>query len=219
MKIFFSGHEFILHPSGAALWKGRNITLVADLHLEKGSHFAMRGFFLPPYDTHRTLVKLLALCRAEHIKQLIILGDCFHDPKAYGRMRKDDRLLFDKLRAYDPAWIQGNHDGDFVPPGFPSYDALELDGIILRHHADPGTLSPEISGHYHPKAPINHKGSMMSLPCFIEDGRKLILPAFGAYTGGLDIRDAAIRSLFPDGYRAYALGSDKVYRLQKDKPG
>ncbi len=213
MKISFGGHEFILHPSGALLWPDRNIILVADLHLEKGSHFAARGFFLPPYDTHRTLTKLLALCRNSDLRQVIILGDCFHDPKGYARLKPQDRALFDDLLHYDPIWIKGNHDGDFVPPGFPAYDVLELEGIFLRHEAD-SECAPEISGHYHPKAPINHKGSLLSLPCFVEDGRKLILPAFGAYTGGLNCEDAVLKKIFPQGCKTYALGSEKVYRLQ-----
>lgn len=213
MKISFGGHDFILHPSGAMLWPDRHIAMVADLHLEKGSHFAARGFFLPPYDTHRTLIRLLGLCRGENIRQLIILGDCFHDPKGHARLRAQDRDLFNGLLEFDPVWIRGNHDGDFVPPGFPAYDVLELGGIFMRHEALPG-CAPEISGHYHPKTSINHKGSMLTRPCFIEDGCKFILPAFGSYTGGLNAQDAALRSLFPDGCKTYALGSEKVYRLQ-----
>ena len=212
MRIVFSGQDMVLHPSGVVLWPERRRAIVADLHLEKGSHFAGRGYFIPPYDTHETLTRLHRVCREEHIQQLVLLGDCFHDSGGFDRMTPDDRILFDSLRAYAPVWIRGNHDRDFVPDGFPVFDVFKDAGISLRHEAEAGNF-PEISGHFHPKAEIIHKGVRLLRSCFIEDGRKMILPAFGAYTGGLDVRSAAIARHFPEGYRLYIPGEKKVYRI------
>lgn len=212
MKIYLAGHELILHHSGIVLWPALRCAIVADLHLEKGSHFARRGYFIPPYDTHETLLRLHQVCREEKIGELVILGDCFHDRNGFSRMSPGDRALFHDLAAYGPVWVRGNHDGDFVPDGFPAYDVFERSGVFFRHEAETGVF-PEISGHFHPKAEISHKGAQMRRSCFIEDGRKMILPAFGAYTGGLDVRDPVISHHFPAGYRLYVPGESRVYRL------
>lgn len=212
--IVFAGHMLSLHPSGALFWPARRMLIAADLHLEKGSHYAARGYFLPPYDTHKTLLRLLDVIREMQAENLLILGDCFHDPAGYERLSAKDRDLFGKLGALKPLWIRGNHDGDFVPPGFASHDAYEMDGLVFRHEAAPGAEG-EISGHFHPKALIAHRGERIARPCFIEDGKRLILPAFGTYTGGLFIDDPAIASLFGDDVRLYLLGRHKIFALHK----
>ena len=213
MRISFGQHDFILHPSGALFWPERSLLIASDLHLEKGSHFAKRGFFLPPYDSHAILEKLHKTIKELSPQKILLLGDCFHDGKGHARLPSKERGLFGGLAAYNPIWINGNHDGDFVPDGFFSHDAYTLEGITFRHEAVKNAEF-EISGHFHPKARVIHKGAIIDRPCFIEDGKKIILPAFGAYTGGLSMTDSSIASLLQRSIRVYALGENKIYALQ-----
>ena len=217
MNVTIAGQTLHLHPSGVALWRDHQIAVVSDLHLEKGSHFARRGFFIPPYDSHDTLKRLLEMCQAEQIKQLILLGDCFHDPKGYARLDAQARKLFETLRTFDPVWIKGNHDRDFVPPGFTPYHSYTLDGLTFVHEAEIGRDTHEggeVSGHFHPKAAIVHKGARIDRPCFVEDGSRLIMPAFGSYTGGLYIDQPPICHLFNDNVHFHLLGETKIYSFK-----
>lgn len=210
MRVLISGRALRLHPAGIAILDDSRTAVVSDLHLEKGSHFAQRGFFLPPYDTAETLLRLLDTLAAEDISRLIILGDCFHDPKGYQRLDEKSRAIFTSLLSFSPIWIKGNHDGDFVPPGFDAYDELELEGLLFRHERQPHAAG-EVSGHYHPKGDLVHKGARIMRPCFVEDGEGLILPAFGAYTGGLAVSSPVIRNLFRGPFRIHLLGREKLY--------
>lgn len=210
MKINFCGHKIILHHSGMAFWPTHKTAIVSDLHLEKGSHFAARGFFLPPYDSQDTLSRLLDLCRTQNIERLIILGDSFHDSKAYDRMSQAAKELLQQLLAFQPVWIMGNHDADFIPPNFIAFNTFELDGIFFRHQALVGATQ-EISGHFHPKIVLNN--GRLQRDCFITDGHKLIMPAFGSYTGGLSVQSPEIKSLFHNRCDIYALGEERVYHL------
>lgn len=214
MKINFGNQEFILHASGTLLWPAQNMLVVSDLHLEKGSHFARRGYFLPPYDSHETLERLLDVCKATELKKILILGDCFHDAHGYHRLGIKEIELFDKIRKFDPIWIKGNHDGEYAPEGFIAYDEYTMKSIVFRHQASKNETGFEISGHYHPKVTLIHKGGKIDKDCFIEDGNRLILPAFGAYTGGLDISDNEIQSLFPNSFQTHILGTDKIVTLK-----
>lgn len=217
MKLSLCGETVVLHHSGAAFMPDRGLLLVADLHLEKGSHFARRGFLVPPYDSLDTLTRLLSVCRELNARQIALLGDCFHDPDSFHRMTSSARDLFDALRAYDPLFIRGNHDGCFVPAGFAAHDSYMVGRIVLRHEAAHDTMlgvdHGEISGHFHPKAAVLHKGTRVERPCFVEDGRRLILPSFGAYTGGLSVKHAAVRALFQTAPRLYLLGENRIYGL------
>ncbi len=206
MKIVINGEDIILHPSGIAIMARARLAIVSDLHLEKGSHFARRGFFLPPYDSDETLLRLIAVLGEENISRLLILGDCFHDDKGYHRLQPRARALFASLLSFNPIWIRGNHDGDFVPPGFTAHDEYAEGGVVFRHINN----GEDISGHYHPKAEIEHKGGYVMRPCFVEDGKRLILPAFGAYTGGLSLSSPVIRNLFPGAFRFHTTGR-KIY--------
>ena len=211
MKIGFGGHDFILDPSGALLWPEKRMLIVADLHLEKSSHFARRGYFLPPYDSHETLTRLMSVLMETDTERLLILGDCFHDRSGYDRLSPQDYQIFDELRDYNPIWIRGNHDGDFVPSGMESYDVYMDSGISFRH--EPSGTALEISGHLHPKATIHYKGSLISRPCFIRDTTKMIIPAFGSYTGGLDVLDKSISQFFPGPTGIHLLGENKIYAI------
>lgn len=217
MKIIFGAHELILHPSGTLLWPAQDLLVVSDLHLEKGSHFAQRGFFLPPYDSRETLERLLAVFKDTSARKLLILGDCFHDVQGYHRLGSEESALFNQLRQFSPIWINGNHDGDYVPAGFVAYEDYTVDGITFRHQAIMNDPALEISGHYHPKIILMHKGGKIDKDCFIEDGKKMILPAFGAYTGGLDVSAAEIQALFPNSFQAHILGASKVLTLKKSE--
>ena len=213
MRLSFGGHDFILHPAGALLWPARHMVVVADLHLEKSSHFARRGYFLPPYDSRDTLQRLIELAAETGSRQIMVLGDGFHDNKGHDRLTPAEKILFDRLAAYDLLWIRGNHDSDFAPFGRPALDVFTEGGLIFRHEARASEAGPEITGHFHPKIEIAHKGGFLSCRCFIEDGRKLILPAFGAYAGGLAVSENSIQSLFAGQKRCYALHGRKVYLL------
>lgn len=208
MKIHFGGHDLYLHPSGALYWPSEKLLVVSDLHLEKGSHFALKGLFLPPYDSHHTLLLLIEVMRQISPARLLLLGDAFHDAKGHARMGAKERGLFDTLRAFDPVWIRGNHDGDFVPDGFLGLEEYALRGLTFRHELSDGGMH-EISGHFHPKVEIGRSGR----PCFIENGHKMIMPAFGAYTGGLFITHQAITAHMGTNSRIYALGNQKVYAI------
>ncbi len=210
MNILFCGQELYLQPSGAVFWPQENLLIVADLHLEKGSSFARRGFFLPPYDSRATLNTLKNACVQTRCKRLLLLGDSFHDAGSYGRLSPEDRSALASLSELDPIWISGNHDSGFAPPGFIPMEEYAARGLTFRHIAVPGATN-EISGHYHPKLVL--KKPRLSSPCFMEDGNRLILPAFGAYTGGLSVSDPVIQALFQPSVRLYVLGAQAVFAV------
>ena len=184
----FAGETFIASPSGTLFWQTRRALLVADLHLEKASWFARLGQFLPPYDSHATLTALAAEVDRTGVSRLYCLGDSFHDRFGCDRLPAAARELLTSLTArFDWQWIVGNHD-----PGFSDHcggtlaDELEVDGLVLRHEAQPEDPRPELSGHFHPKLRLNLRGRQVSRRCFVVSRTKLILPAFGSLTGGLD---------------------------------
>jgi DNA ligase-associated metallophosphoesterase len=163
--------------------------LVADLHLEKASWFARLGQMLPPYDSISTLTELTALAQSCQALEIWCLGDSFHDRAGCDRLPQRARdLLTDLTGATRWVWITGNHDPGFADHcGGEIVDEAEVDGLVLRHEADPGEKRPELSGHFHPKFRINRHGRQISRRCFVATDRKIILPAFGSLTGGLDV--------------------------------
>lgn len=202
-------------PSGALWWADRSTLIVADLHFEKGSAFAAAGQLIPPYDTRATLERLAVVVDRFRPARVVCLGDSFHDTAAEHRMSPADAARIAGLTAKcEWVWIVGNHDP--TPPediGGRSVAELELDGVILRHCADQEESRPEISGHFHPKARVETKSRNISRACFVEDGRRLILPAFGAYTGGLNVLDPAIRELLGPAFKVHLIGRDRIYRF------
>jgi DNA ligase-associated metallophosphoesterase len=188
VRFTFSGHELVALPQGALFWPARKALLVADLHLEKASWFARFGQMLPPYDSIATLADLTALSASTGADEIWCLGDSFHDTKGCDRLPARAREMLSTLTASVRwTWITGNHD-----PGIADHcggDVVEealVDGLLLRHEADPTEPRPELSGHFHPKLRVHHRGRNISRRCFVATERKLILPAFGALTGGLD---------------------------------
>lgn len=191
----FAGHEWCALPQGALYWPARRALLVADLHLEKASWFAGRGQFLPPYDSIATLTDLAALVAALDPRELYCLGDSFHDVGGCDRLPAAARALLTDLTArVGWTWITGNHDPVLVDRcGGTVTPEAAVDGVVLRHEAAAGEVRPELSGHFHPKLRVRVRGKLVARRCFVQSATKLILPAFGALTGGLDVTHPEIR--------------------------
>ena len=205
-----------LRCSGGLWLPDQRTLVVADLHLEKGSSFARRGVMLPPFDTRATLARLEAEVAELSPERVVLLGDTFHDRQAHGRLAFDDRLRVEALaRGRRLVWIVGNHDAD-GPGDLPGEvaDELAVGTLILRHEPEPGRQPGEVSGHLHPCARVAGKARSVRRRCFLTDGERLILPAFGAYAGGLNVLDRAYRGLFGEGVFAACLGDDKVRAIR-----
>ncbi|MCW3835141.1 ligase-associated DNA damage response endonuclease PdeM [Sphingomonas canadensis] len=188
VPLSFAGHDLAALPDGALFWPARRALLVADLHFEKASWFAKSGQMLPPYDSIATLGALAALAERTGAAELWCLGDSFHDTDGCARLPDRARAMLAEMTArIDWRWITGNHDPVVAEAvGGTVMAEAEVDGLVLRHEADPGDPRPELSGHFHPKLRIASRGRHVSRRCFVATARKLILPAFGALTGGLD---------------------------------
>ncbi|RJT25789.1 ligase-associated DNA damage response endonuclease PdeM [Chakrabartia godavariana] len=185
--LHFAGHDFRVAGGKALFWPLRAALIVADLHLEKASWFAARGQMLPPHDSLATLSALAALVTETGAREVWCLGDNFHDSAGAARLSGDARATLVRLTgALDWVWITGNHD-EALPEtvGGRVIAEAEVDGLMLRHHADPADQRPELSGHFHPKHSSAARGRRVTRPCFVEGARKLILPSFGALTGGM----------------------------------
>lgn len=211
--VHLAGERLMLDPAGALYWPAQRLLAVADLHLEKGSAAAARGALLPPWDTRATLDSLATLLRRWQPETVVALGDSFHDDGGSARLAAADLA---RLRAMAAAhrfvWVRGNHDP--APPenlGGESLAELALGRLCFRHEAQRGPAAGELCGHHHPKARVPARGGSISRPCFVFDGRRLMLPAFGAYAGGLDVTDPAIAALFPRGGRVFLLGRDRLF--------
>ncbi|MGJ3261694.1 MAG: ligase-associated DNA damage response endonuclease PdeM [Salinarimonas sp.] len=206
----------VLDREGVAWLPDHRTLLVADLHLEKGSSHARRGFLLPPYDTRETLARLAARIDAHAPARVIALGDSFHDRDGPARLDAHARDALAALQAgRDWLWLTGNHD-----PALPASlggevaDAVVIDDVVLRHEPrTEGAAGPEICGHLHPVAKVRGRGRAMRARCFAHDGTRLVMPAFGAYAGGLNVCDAAFAPLFPDGFTAHVAGRERLYAL------
>lgn len=188
VRFSFCGHELMALPQGALYWPARRALLVADLHLEKASWFARFGQMLPPYDSIATLADLTALAVSTGAEEIWCLGDSFHDRHGCDRLPARAREMLVALTgATRWTWITGNHDPGIADHcGGDIVEEAEVDGLLLRHEAEPAEPRPELSGHFHPKLRVRHRGRQVSRRCFVATERKLILPAFGSLTGGLD---------------------------------
>jgi hypothetical protein len=210
--IRLNGAELVPDIAGALWWPARQVLVVADLHLEKGSSYARQN--LPPYDSRATLERLEAVIGRRRPSQVICLGDSFHDRRAADRLAAEERERVQALAARVAwTWIAGNHDP--APPadwGGTVAQELTVGPLVFRHAADAARpAAGEVSGHYHPKTRVRVRGKGVSARCFVADGRRLILPAFGAYTGGLSVLDPAISGLFTKTFTAHLIGRRAVY--------
>src|SRR3954469_16548241 len=211
----FAGETFEATAEGALYWPSRQALLVADLHLEKASWFALGGQFLPPYDSHATLTALAAEVERTGAQRLYCLGDSFHDRFGCDRLQPSARELLTGLTSkLDWTWIVGNHD-----PGFADHcgghiaDEVELGGIMLRHEAQREETRPEISGHFHPKLRVHLRGRQVSRRCFVVSATKIIMPAFGSLTGGLDAHHPEILGSVGTHAAALVPVSDRLLRF------
>ncbi len=208
-----NGEALTPDASGALWWSAERTLIFADIHFEKGSSYARRGALLPPYDTRTTLARLTDVMIERKPARVIALGDSFHDEDAANRLDPPERsALRDLVRLTDWIWIEGNHDPK--PPGWLGgtvANEVAIGGLVFRHEPQRANQPGEIAGHLHPCATVTRRGRSLRRRCFISDGYRAILPSFGAYTGGLDVRDRAIASLFPQSYLTYVLGNRRVY--------
>jgi uncharacterized protein len=208
-----AGEQLVLQPCGGMWWEAASVLVFSDLHLEKASSYAERGQMLPPYDTGATLRRIASLIEILGPTTVIALGDSFHDRRAAIRMAKED---VDAIRAMttrvDWIWIEGNHDPQ--PPahlGGRITRELHLGSLVFRHEPTPGDARGEIAGHLHPCARVLGRGRSVRTRCFASDGERMVMPAYGALTGGLNVLDNAFGPLFPNGMIAAVMGRDGVY--------
>ena len=213
--LMLAGVSLHADVAGALYWPEQGMLAVADLHLEKGSSFAERGVLLPPYDTAATLARLGALIGRYAPRLVVALGDSFHDGRGPARLADTDRATLKAMQSgRDWVWIAGNHDPDpaeniggrFLP-------VLKVDALTFRHEPG-GEDIGEIAGHLHPVARVSRRGRAVSRRCFASDGARLVMPAFGAYTGGLNVRDRAFANVFATlAFTAHMLGLERVYAV------
>lgn len=202
-----------LTPEGGLWWPAERLLAVADLHLEKASSLARRHVFLPPYDTAATLARLAALVLRLAPARLVLLGDSFHDRAASARVGGADReALAALLAGREVTWVLGNHDPE-PPVGLPgtAAEVVEIGPLVFRHEPSPRPAPGELAGHLHPAARVPTRGRALRRRCFVGDGTRLVLPAFGALAGGLNVQDEAFAPLFPAGFTAHVLGEAAVH--------
>jgi uncharacterized protein len=212
--IVVCGKALIADSSGALYWPDERTLVVADLHLEKGTSRAASGTLLPPYDSQATLMKLAEMIDKYDPARVVALGDSLHDAQAANRIGKENLAAIAIMQeGRDWFWVAGNHDPQ-IPAmlgGTPAQD-LRISGLMLRHEPLVGPATHEIAAHLHPAARLSTHGMAIRRPCFVSNGRRLVMPAFGAYTGGLNILDDAFQPLFGgDGLQVWMLGHDGAY--------
>lgn len=218
--MILEGEVLMPHLSGALWWPEERTLVFADLHFEKGTAAAARGGdLLPPYDSRAGLARMAAVLRQYRPDRVICLGDSFHDVDGPERLDREDLAALRLLVAgCEWIWVTGNHDPE-LPPwlGGHSMAELRLGRLLFRHEprrAADGRPAPErgeVVGHYHPKARVQVRGRSFSRRCFATDGRRMVMPAFGAYAGGLDVLDPAFRGLLGQRFHAWMLGAQEVF--------
>ncbi len=210
--LHFAGERLLLDPAGGLVWPEAGILAAADLHLEKGTAAAARGQLVPPWDTAATLDRLTLLVRKWRPRVIVLLGDSFHDSHGAARLTPANRArLAHFAQGRRLVWVLGNHDP--LPPAHlpgEAHDAWTHRHVTFRHEAQPGAPS-EICGHHHPKAAIATRAGRVTRPCFVADHRRIMLPALGAYAGGLDVGNPAIAKLFAPTSRVFLLGDGRLF--------
>ncbi|MGH6804328.1 MAG: ligase-associated DNA damage response endonuclease PdeM [Methyloceanibacter sp.] len=212
--ISVSGHKMRPLAAGALYWEEEDTLLVADLHLEKGAAYAALGMLLPPYDTRTTLERLSKVIRAVDPSRVVALGDSFHRSDSANRLAPEDLKFLLKLQqGREWYWICGNHDPHLPASiGGTVCATLTICGVTLRHEPSAAQSAREIAGHLHPVARIARRGAVIRRRCFAADGNRLVMPAFGAYAGGLNVLDEAFGPLFlRHQLEAWMMGRADVY--------
>jgi uncharacterized protein len=213
-QVTVAGVSMLPDLTGALLWEEQRLLVVSDLHLEKGSSFAIRGVLLPPYDTVATLGRLATVIAKHNPRMVIALGDSFHDRNAHARLSGDNLGTLTALqKGRDWIWISGNHD-PALPSSLGGMVATEVAIGRIRFRHEPTGAFGEIAGHLHPKARVATRGRAMERRCFASDGERTVMPAFGAYTGGLSIRDKAFARIFAtSAFTAHVLGDNRLHSI------
>ena len=219
VPLSFAGQDFVIVDRAALYWPREKALFVADLHFEKASWYARSGQMLPPYDSAATLDRLERALDASGATSLWCLGDNFHDSDGASRL---DPTLVARLESLSRRialhWITGNHDSA-LETGFGGrvVEEAEIAGLALRHKAETCRSVPELSGHFHPRLRVRLRGRTVSRPCFVACCDRLILPAFGALTGGLDADDPAILSVLGAGPHAFVATESAALRFDLQK--
>lgn len=216
MRVSIAGAEVVIDPAGALFLPQSRTLIVSDLHLEKGSSFARRGMFLPPYDSGATLMALAALVLHRNPRCIVSLGDSFHDSGGYGRLMESDRVRLQSLqRGRDWIFVSGNHDPDLPTDiGGDVVSELRVNELLFRHAPTVGEARGEIAGHLHPAAKIRGRGGSVRRRAFATDGTRMVLPAFGVLSGGLNVLDRAFQGLFTAGMlRAFLIGDGRLFPI------
>ena len=218
LGIHVCGERFEAHNSGALYWPGEQTLIVSDLHLEQGASLASRGSLIPPYDTQTTLGELAVVLALYEPERVISLGDNFHDVAVAERLAPETLEEILELQAgREWFWITGNHD-PHLPDELRGHvtPQLTLASIRFRHEPAEGAIAHEIAGHLHPAARVAKRGHTVRRKCFVTDGRRLVMPAFGAYTGGLNVLNESFAPLFPaESFQVWMLGRQDVYPVGK----
>jgi len=215
-EIGLAGMAALLDLSGALYLPDDDTLLVADLHFEKGSSFARRGMMLPPYDTRETLSALEEVVLRIGPRRVVALGDSFHDIGGPDRLGRDERETLARIQAgRDWIWIAGNHDRSLPDSvGGEVVASLKAGTLELRHEPLEGARG-EVAGHLHPVGKVVMRGRSTRRRCFLTDGSRLVMPAIGAYTGGLNVCDPVYRPLFPNGFTAHLIGTERIFAIAR----
>ena len=214
MKVInFNNHEFKINNDGVLFWLEKKIAIVSDLHLEKGSSFASLGQFIPPYDSEETLKKLINFLKTHEVQTIILLGDTFHDRGALNRMSSKVKSIFDSLvENYEIIFVLGNHENKMKSAFIKFYERYIVDDIHFLHEA---VLEKkyQISGHFHPVASLKINSKQITEKCLIHSENHIIMPAFGEFTGGLNINNPVFKPFLNRNYYIYFLTKKSVYKF------
>lgn len=217
-KITFHKEILFLDVTGVLYWPRKKTIIVADLHLEKSSFFASQGKFLPPYDSLETLTIFKKKLDQVNIKKVILLGDVFHDNDGYDRLDKKTKNIFNAIiNKYEIIFVIGNHDKSISIPQIKTLKNYNHEGISFSHYPfySSGKNKVEIFGHFHPKITIKVRGKNISKKCFVIDERKILLPAFGKFTGGMDVNEKVFQIFFKSNCYYYIASETKIYKVKK----
>ena len=215
-EIGLNDQAAVLDLTGALYLADHDVLLVADLHFEKGSSFARRGMMLPPYDTRETLAALAEAVTRFDPRLVVALGDSFHDVGGPDRLGEEERAALARVQVgRDWIWVTGNHDRTLPEHiGGEVADEMALGPFTLRHEPVAGAQA-EIAGHLHPVGKVVMRGRATRRRCFLTDGKRCVMPALGAYAGGLNACDAAFKPLFPNGFTAHLIGTERIFAIAK----
>jgi DNA ligase-associated metallophosphoesterase len=215
-EIVLGGVACALDLSGALYMPDEQTLVIADLHLEKGSSLAKRGSLLPPYDTRTTLLALGGVIARYHPRRVVALGDSFHDVGGPDRLGGGDAEAIAALQAgREWVWILGNHDPSLPEAlGGDVVEQLGVGDLVLRHAPEVGAAY-ELAGHLHPVGKVVRRGGGVRRRCFVTDGHRCVMPAFGAYAGGLNVCDPVLQPLFPNGFSAHVIGGERLFAIAR----